>query len=156
MIICDTGPLFAVLNADDKHHKAAMLLLDATDEQLIVPGPIVTEVCYLAETRVGPHAEATFLRSLARGELTLEAVTQADLARMADLVERYASFPLGAADASVIAIAERLGATRIATIDHDHFRAVKPAHCDAFELLPAGLVIEKRPRKAKRGHDTKH
>lgn len=47
-----------MLNADDKHHEAAMLLLDAYEGQLIVPGPIVTEVCYVAETRVGPHAEA--------------------------------------------------------------------------------------------------
>jgi hypothetical protein len=36
----------------------------------------------------------------------------------------------------VIAIAERLAATSIATIDHRHFRAVRPAHCEAFELLP--------------------
>jgi hypothetical protein len=29
-----------------------------------------------------------------------------------------------------------LQVTRIATLDHRHFRAVRPAHCDAFELLP--------------------
>jgi predicted nucleic acid-binding protein len=56
---------------------------------------------------------------------------------MAELVRQYADFPLGSADASVIAVAERLGATTIATIDLRHFRAVKPAHCAAFELLPA-------------------
>jgi hypothetical protein len=39
--------------------------------------------------------------------------------------------------ASVVAVAERLKATRVATLDHRHFRAVRPAHCDAFELLPA-------------------
>jgi hypothetical protein len=32
--------------------------------------------------------------------------------------------------------AERLGITRLASIDNLHMRAVKPAHCDAFELLP--------------------
>lgn len=48
----------------------------------------------------------------------------------------------------MIAVAERLGATNlrilftatttdIAMIDHGHFRAVRPAHCAAFELLPA-------------------
>lgn len=94
-------------------------------------------MCYLAQTRVGAHAEAAFLRSLARDELTLAPVTRSDLNRMADLVEQYADFPLGAADASVIAVAERLGAVRIATIDHRHFRAVRPKHCAAFELLPA-------------------
>ncbi len=56
---------------------------------------------------------------------------------MADLVRQYADFPLGTADASVIAVAERLGATHVATIYHRHFRAVRPAHCPAFELLPA-------------------
>jgi predicted nucleic acid-binding protein len=83
VIICDTGPLFAVLSADDKHHDAAMSLLDVYDDQLIVPGPIVTEVCHLAQTRVGAYAEAAFLRSLARDELTLVPVTASDLERMA-------------------------------------------------------------------------
>jgi hypothetical protein len=69
--------------------------------------------------------------------MIVEATTAQDFARMADLVRQYADFPLGTADASVVAIAERLGATHVATIDHRHFRAVRPAHCDAFELLPA-------------------
>ena len=56
--------------------------------------------------------------------------------RCTALLRQYADFPLGTADASVIAVAERLGATRVATIDHRHFRAVRPAHCAAFELLP--------------------
>src|ERR1700675_859008 len=34
-----------------------------------------------------------------------------------------------AADASVVAVAERLKATRVATLDHRHFRAVRPTHC---------------------------
>jgi hypothetical protein len=37
----------------------------------------------------------------------------------------------------VIAIAERLDVTQLASIDHRHMRAVKAAHCDGFELLPA-------------------
>jgi hypothetical protein len=56
---------------------------------------------------------------------------------MADLVRQYADCPLGIADASVISVAERLGATHVAMINHRHFLAVRPAHCAAFELLPA-------------------
>jgi uncharacterized protein len=102
----------------------------------VVPGPILTEVCYMTESRLGSETEARFLDSLAAGEFELEAVASADLLRMADLVRTYADFPLGAADASVVAVAERLKASRIATLDHRHFRAVRPAHCSAFELLP--------------------
>ena len=54
----------------------------------------------------------------------------------ADLVERYADFPLGGSDASVIAIAERLSITTILTTDRRHFAAVRPAHIEAFTLLP--------------------
>ena len=60
----------------------------------------------------------------------------ADIDRAADLVEQYAGFPLGTVDASVLAIAERLEITRIASIDHRHFYAVKLRHCDSLELLP--------------------
>jgi uncharacterized protein len=136
VIICDTGPLVAVLNSEDKHHDACRHLLENERGPLVVPAPVLTEVCYLAATRLGAAVEAAFLDALANGELELEATTTSDLTRMAELVRTYADFPLGAADASVIAVAERLHATRIATIDHRHFRAVRPAHCSAFEILP--------------------
>jgi predicted nucleic acid-binding protein len=55
---------------------------------------------------------------------------------MADLVAQYADFPLGGTDASAIALAERVGATVIVTLDRRHFAAVKPRHREAFELLP--------------------
>lgn len=84
-----------------------------------------------------PAVEAAFLDGLARGELIVEATTAQRFARMADLVRRCADFPLGTADASATAVAERLGATRVATTDHRHLRTVRPAHCPAFELLPA-------------------
>jgi uncharacterized protein len=137
VIICDTGPLVALLNKADDYHAACTSLFATYPGRLVVPGPILTEVCYMAESRLGSETEARFLDSLAAGEFELEPVTSVDLQRMADLVRTYADFPLGAADASVVAIAERLKATRVATLDHRHFRAVRPAHCPAFELLPA-------------------
>jgi len=40
---------------------------------------------------------------------------------------------------AVVATAERLGAVKIATVDRKDFRVVAPAHCQAFELVPAEL-----------------
>lgn len=56
---------------------------------------------------------------------------------MAELTERYADLGLGGTDASVVAIAERLGIDRIATLDRRHFSVVRPRHIEAFQLLPA-------------------
>jgi predicted nucleic acid-binding protein len=59
---------------------------------------------------------------------------------MADLVVKYGSLPLGTTDASVIAIAERLKLTEIATLDRRHFSVVRPNHVNAFTLLPDGAA----------------
>jgi predicted nucleic acid-binding protein len=55
-------------------------------------------------------------------------------ARAAELVRKYADLPLGAVDASVIAVAERLGDFEVATTDRRHFHAVREAR--VFTLYP--------------------
>jgi uncharacterized protein len=108
---------------------------------------IITEVCYLAQTQVGPEAEARFLDSVVANEVKVEDSIAAGWARITQLVRQYAGFPLGVANAAVIAVAERLGITRLASIDNRHMRTVKPAHCDAFELLPGCGVCGTEPSR---------
>ncbi len=79
-------------------------------------------------------AEAAFLTGV--GTLDVEGPAREDFHRMAELVEQYADFPLGGTDASVVALAERIGATIVITLDRRHFGAIRPSHTDAFELLP--------------------
>jgi predicted nucleic acid-binding protein len=84
--------------------------------------------------RLGAAAESKFLRGV--GELDVEGPSREDFTRIAELVEEYADFPLGGTDASVIALAERLDAPTILTLDHRHFAAIVPRHRKAFDLLP--------------------
>jgi hypothetical protein len=58
-----------------------------------------------------------FLQSLADGDFSTVELTTSDYARMAELVVNY-DLPLGTTDASVVAIAERLKLTEVATLDH--------------------------------------
>ena len=101
----------------------------------MIPTMVVAEATYFVGTRLGVSAEAAFLRGMA--SLELEAPSQEDWQRIADLVERYGDFPLGGTDASVVALAERVGASVVVTLDHRHFAAVQPLHRPAFDLLPA-------------------
>ncbi|MGQ4596408.1 PIN domain-containing protein [Nocardia sp. R6R-6] len=66
----------------------------------------------------------------------MEPVHPGDWLRMAELVARYWHWPVGTADASVVATAERLDITRIATVGRRLFAAIRPGHTAAFELLP--------------------
>ncbi|MBF6086986.1 type II toxin-antitoxin system VapC family toxin [Nocardia cyriacigeorgica] len=136
MIVCDTGPLVAVLNENDADHQRCLDLLERHAGPLVVPSPVLAEVCYFLETRVGPTAEARFLDSIADGEIELVELTRVDLARMAELVRRYADFPLGAVDAAVLAVTERLDVYEVATLDRRHFSAVRTRHLKPLRLLP--------------------
>ena len=103
---------------------------------LLVPMLVITEVAYLVGSRLGAIPEVRFLGDLAAGNLIAEPVAPADWLRIAELVSAYRDLPLGAVDASVVAAAERLGVTEIATLDRRHFTVVRPAHVDAFALVP--------------------
>lgn len=61
-----------------------------------------------------------------------------DWERIAELVDEYTDLPLGGTDASVVALAERLDAEVVITLDRRHFTVVRPRHRDGLELLPTG------------------
>jgi hypothetical protein len=75
MLIADTGPLVAVLNAKDKHHEAYNALFQRFRGPIIVPAPIAIEVVYFPQIEPGPAVQAAFLDALARGQLIVEATT---------------------------------------------------------------------------------
>jgi predicted nucleic acid-binding protein len=139
VIVCDTGPLVAAALADDDDHHACVELftgLHLARRPLLVPATVVAEVGYLLGREAGPNVESLFLDSLGAGDFTLIDLTAADCARMAELVRRYGDLPLGTTDASVIAVAERLDVTEVATLDRRHFTVVRPRHATALTLLP--------------------
>jgi uncharacterized protein len=139
VIVCDTGPLVAAaLSKDPDHHRCVELFtgLHLAQRELLVPAPVVAETCYLIARYANAHAEAMFLRSLAEGDFTPVDLTRVDYLRMSELVERYADLPLGTTDAAVLALAERLAVSEVATLDLRHFTVVRPRHVEALTLLP--------------------
>lgn len=134
LAIVDTGPLYAVADADDDEHHACLAVLERSDLDLIVPALVVAEATYLIGRRLGALAESVFLRGL--HVLEVEAPSTDDWAAIADLVERYADFPLGGTDASVAVLADRVGADVIVTLDRRHFTALRTPGGGSYRLLP--------------------
>jgi predicted nucleic acid-binding protein len=135
-LVLDTGPLLAALDLADPDHEACARLITEADEALVVPVLVLSELDYWCEERLAADVWLSFLEDVIAGAYRLEAPTQADLERCRELQGRYADFPLGVVDASVLAVVERLGETKLATLDRRHFAAVRPAHVAALELLP--------------------
>ena len=139
MIVCDTGPLVAAALSNDSDHQACADLFSQLHDartELLVPATVVAEVGYLLAREAGPRVESLFLQSLADGDFSAVDLTAGDYARMAELVVTYGDLPLGTTDASVIAIAERLKLTDVATLDRRHFTVVRPTHTSTLTLLP--------------------
>ena len=132
--VVDSGPLYAVVDADDDDHALCLQVLQRSDLDLVVPALVVAEVTYLVGRRLGAQVEAAFLRGL--GTLEVEAPIADDWPAIADLVERYGDFPLGGTDASVAVLADRLGTDLIVTLDRRHFGAIRSAQGRPFLLLP--------------------
>jgi uncharacterized protein len=139
VIVVDTSVIVAYMNAGDHAHERVATWLDEVDDDLATTPLIVAEVDHLVGAR-GTQAAVTALRSdLAAGAYVVEWWPGA-IASTVTVAERYADTGLGLADASLVALAERLGTIDIATLDERHFRAVRPlAGGKAFRLLPADL-----------------
>jgi uncharacterized protein len=134
LAVVDAGPLYAAADADDHDHLSCVAALSRRDLRLVVPAMVVAEATYFVGRRLGAVAESAFLSGV--GQLDVEGPSREDFERIAELVEAYAGFPLGGTDASVVALAERIDAEVVVTLDRRHFAAIVPRHRDGFELLP--------------------
>jgi len=135
-LICDTGPLYAAMDRNDRDHDVCAELLAERRESLVVPAPVVIELDWLAGSRLGPAAIDAFLSDVHDGTVAVAELTRADYARVRELCSRYADMPLGFVDAAVLTVVERFNEDKLATLDHRHFSVVRPNHTPHLRLLP--------------------
>jgi predicted nucleic acid-binding protein len=124
------------MDSADQDHAACARLLETTDEQVLVPSPVVVELDWLAGQRLGPDAFLSFLADAEEGRLEVVDLQTQDYGRVRELLDRYRNLALGFVDAAVLAVVERLGETKLATLDHRHFTVVRPRHLPALRLVP--------------------
>jgi hypothetical protein len=135
VLLIDTGIFVSVADRNEPRHLDCVELFRSRRD-LTVSASVIPEAAWLIETRLGPTAEARFLTLVTSDRFTIVDVTDPDYQRSIELITAYADLGLGFVDASIIAVAERLGVTTIATHNHRDFAVVRPAHCPAFELIP--------------------
>ncbi|MFR9753288.1 type II toxin-antitoxin system VapC family toxin [Nocardia sp. 004] len=133
-LIIDANVLVAVMNRKDKRHQEMSAFLAGRSDEFVITPYVVAEVTYLLQKYAGAQAEIQFMEAVRDGVFREEFVA-ADTSRIIELMKQFASFPLGAADASLIAIAERLDVRDIASAD-GHFRAIRTAGLEYVNVLP--------------------
>ncbi len=136
-LVVDSGVLIAALVPSDDDHTSCSQLLDQATERLVVPAPVLPELDYFCTVSKHPHQFDFVLRNAQKGALEIAELTEPGYARVRELFLAYVHLGVGFVDCAVLAIVERLKETKLATLDHRHFSAMKPAHVEALELLPA-------------------
>lgn len=130
MRVLDTSVLLAALDAADPDHRRCAKLIERADEVLVVPALVLSELDYWSHERLGGDVWLSFLEDILKGAYAVEAPGQDELQRTC------ADLAVGVVDGRVLALVERLGEAKLATLDHRHFGVVRPRHVDALRLLP--------------------
>lgn len=123
--------------SDDADHERCTPLLKAGSERRVIPAPVLVELDYMLERELGSEAFPALLNTIQAGELDVEDLIATDYERAADLMRTYADLEVGFVDCAVLAVTERLGEPKLATLDHRHFGTMRPRHVEALDLVPA-------------------
>jgi predicted nucleic acid-binding protein len=139
MILTDAGPLVAILDRGESHHRVCVDCLAELTGPLLTTWPAFTEAMYLLGEAGGWKAQVGLWSLEASGDVEIAEQFLEDRRRMHVLMEKYRDRPMDLADASLVALAETRGLRDLFTLDHADFRIYRLQRRQNFRLWPRHL-----------------
>jgi predicted nucleic acid-binding protein len=135
--LTDAGPLIALLDKGDEHHRASHAAASRTlpHSSMLTTWACFTEAMYVLGEIGGYRYRAALWELRSRGTLRLHDLSQAEVDRAAELMHKYADVPMDLGDATLVAAAEHLRLRQIFTFDH-HFRIYRMPDGSVLEMVP--------------------
>ena len=124
VIVADTSAVLALLDRGARDHAAIRDAYEKRSGEWILPWAILPELDYIVTARLGADVADALREDLAGGRFMIDWGRLADLRRAEELNATYRSLRLGLVDGVVMAVAERLRARAIATVNLRGFGAV--------------------------------
>ena len=136
--LIDTGAILALLDKDDRWHKACSEAFKQIRLPAVTSEAVLTELFHLVGDKKSDVQVAwEFVRS---GAITLSPILDEDLEALAMLMARYHDRPMDLADATLVHIARRHSISRIFTVDHDDFETYRIDGRRRFRIVPERRV----------------
>ncbi|MBW1796824.1 MAG: PIN domain-containing protein [Deltaproteobacteria bacterium] len=128
MILVDTGPIIALFDPLDPHHKRCAGVLRQIRESLCTTVPVLTEAFHMLNP--GSKGSSSLRAFILKGGCSIFFMDVSSVTRAFELMGKYADHPMDLADASLIVAAEKLRTRRVFTIDRNDFETyrVKRGH----------------------------
>ena len=116
-IVVDAGPMIAMFDRDDSHHKQAGAFLRKAGEcRLITTSLVIGEVAaMLADVQPNLFRFMDWLSAA----VEIDDALREDLPRMIEIMKKYDDLPADLADVSLVVLCERRGVSTIASVDSD-------------------------------------
>jgi predicted nucleic acid-binding protein len=134
VIITDAGPLVALIDARDAAHASCRKALQQISAPLVTTWPAFTEAMYLLGSG-GWQAQQALWDRADDASLVIAEDGDVDLRRARRLMEQYQDLPMDLADATLVALAERMDTRRVFTLDSD-FRVYRYKGRHPFDIVP--------------------
>jgi uncharacterized protein len=136
MTLCDTGPIVALIDADDPHHSRCVAALsELPPTPLITTWPCFTEAMHLLFRAGGLNAQNELWEYFVDGLLQLHLPVDNEWQRMRTMMNQYVDMPLDFADASLVSAAEIRGDRRLFSLDGP-LRALRLSDRQSFDIVP--------------------
>lgn len=136
MILCDSGPLVALIDRNDAHNASCVAAANAlAPEVMLTTHACLAEAMYLLRRAGGWRAQEDLWGYISDGLLLVHVPREQELERMLALMRKYSDTPMDFADASLVAASETLDERRVFTTD-SHFYVYRQKQGQAFEVVP--------------------
>ena len=136
MTLTDAGPLIALVNRNDPHHaECVAALTNLPAAPLLTTWPCFTEAMHLLLRAGGYPAQRDLWRMIMDGRLVLHDLDAQEIARSADLMDKYRDRPMDLADATLVAAAESMHVRDVFAIDQD-FHVYRLADGSVLRVIP--------------------
>jgi predicted nucleic acid-binding protein len=125
----------ALLDASERQHQSCTGFFAAWRGSVVTTEAVVTEAAYLLSSADVDGTAA--IEFCLRGGATVKPWTEARARRASELMRKYRDIPMDYADATLVALAEELGAPDVFTLDRKGFGAYRWRRRRGFRVHPA-------------------
>lgn len=133
-LLLDAGPLIALFDPRDQYHARAADAWHQLSDRCLTTEPVVVEATHMVARSRGDHARV--LEFLIAADVPVFALHRSLHENCVHLMRRFADAPMDYADATLVALADRLDISRIFTFDRRGFAAYRGARGVALTVIP--------------------
>jgi len=116
-ILIDAGPLIALFDASEKHHKKVMEFLKKNPYRFVSTLAVMAKVSHMLD--FSTNAQRDFYEWIMYKGVIIADINQNDMLRIVELTDKYSNLPMDLADATLVITAEKTNIRQIISLDKD-------------------------------------